>query len=157
MSPSVRVSRYAYLASAWLFVIAVVTQVLLVGLSLLGGTPSWGAHIGLGHTIGLFPLLALVFAFVGRLPRAAKVDSAVLLGTYIVQAEVFAAIRGAAPLAAAFHPVLALAVFYLSLRLALNARAAISPALPESTPRAQPTLVTQRDAAGGEPPEQKAA
>jgi hypothetical protein len=154
------VTRVGYLLSAWLFVIGVVIQVLLVGLSLLGRVPSWDTHIGLGHTIGIFPLLALVFAYVGRLPRTAKVQSAVIFGTYLFQAEVFAGIRDIAPLAAALHPVLALALFYLGLRQALEAQALIRPSMVEPAPVQQPTLVGQvggTDSADAEPPGQKAA
>jgi hypothetical protein len=47
------------------------------------------------------------------------------LGTYIVQAEIFAAIRADVPLFAAFHPVLALVLFALALIIALRARTVV--------------------------------
>ena len=100
-----------YAAVASLAVVALLYQVFLVGLSLLGGQPSWGTHIDFGHMFGLFPILLLILAYVGRLPGTEKRLNWTLFGIYIVQAEVFAVIRGAVPLLAAFHPVLALVLF----------------------------------------------
>jgi hypothetical protein len=50
-----RISRYLYLVLAWLFVLGILGQVYLVGLSLLGGRPSWPDHIDLGYHWRLCP------------------------------------------------------------------------------------------------------
>ncbi|MHB1133979.1 MAG: DUF6220 domain-containing protein [Chloroflexota bacterium] len=133
-------SRTAYLVIAWLGVLGILLQVFLVGLSLLGGQPSWDAHIGLGHSYLLLPLLMVILAYVGRLPRPDKRLTWLFFGVYIFLAEIFAIIRGAVPILAALHPVLALVLFALSTLLAWRAwglARAPSPANP-SADRATP-------------------
>ena len=106
--------RVAYLVIAWVYVAAILFQVLLIGLNLFAGEPTRGTHIELGHMLGILPLLTLIVAFVGRLPRWTKVLAGWQFGLFILQAEVFAAIRSAAPVVASFHPVLAMVVFALA-------------------------------------------
>lgn len=115
--------RIIYRIFAWLFPVAILVQVLFVGLSLFTNQPYWDAHIGFGHTIGILPILLVVLGYLGRLPRQTIILTWFILGTYLVQAEVFAAIRAAASLLAAFHPVLALVLFALALLNALQTRA----------------------------------
>jgi len=104
--------RILYLIIAWLFPVAILVQVLFVGLSLFTSQPYWDSHISLGHLIGVLPILLVILTWLA-------------LGTYIVQAEVFAVIRAAVPLFAAFHPVLALVLFALALIIALQARTVV--------------------------------
>src|SRR5512135_672228 len=89
--------RLAYLTFAVLAVAGLMFQVFLVGLSLLGGRPSWEAHIGFGHSFGIFLIILIGLAFFGRVPRTDKWLAGLFFGTYILQAEVFAAIRDAVP------------------------------------------------------------
>ena len=121
----VKSTRIIYLIIAWLFPIAILVQVLFVGLSLFTSQPYWDAHISLGHTIGVLPILLVILAYLGRLSRRMIILTWLTLGTYIIQAEVFAAIRADVPIFAAFHPVLALVLFALALIIALQARTAI--------------------------------
>ena len=121
----VKTTRIIYLIIAWLFPIAILVQVLFVGLSLFTSQPYWDDHISLGHMIGVLPILLVILGYLGRLPRRTIILTWLALGTYLVQAEVFAAIRADAPLFAAFHPVLALVLFALSLMIALQARTVI--------------------------------
>jgi hypothetical protein len=58
-------------------------------------------------------------------PRTDKWLVWLFFGTYIIQAEVFAAIRDAVPLAAAFHPVLAMVMFATSVLVAWRAYALV--------------------------------
>jgi len=99
---------------AWLFPVAIVVQVFFVGLSLFTGQALWSIHITFGHALGLLPLLLVCLSSLGRLPSAAKRLAWLVLGVYLIHAEVFAAIRADAPLLAAFHPVLALVLFALA-------------------------------------------
>ncbi|HEX6482125.1 MAG TPA: DUF6220 domain-containing protein [Ktedonobacteraceae bacterium] len=114
--------RIIYLIIAWLFPVAILVQVLFVGLSLFTGQSYWDAHIGFGHSIGILPILLVILGYLGRLPRRTIILTWLALGTYLVQAEVFAAIRADAPFFAAFHPVLALVLFALAVIIALRAR-----------------------------------
>lgn len=121
MDKRLKISRYAFLVCAWLFVAGILTQVFFVGLSLLGGQPSWRSHIGLGHGLGLVVLLIMALAYSGQLPGRMKRLSWLSFGTYILQAEILTALRSALPLAAALHPVFALLLFGLAAYLAVQA------------------------------------
>lgn len=116
----VKWTRILYLIVAWLFPVAILIQVFLVGLSLFTGQAYWSTHRDVGHTLAVLPLLLVMLAYLGRLPRSEKRLIWLQFGVYLVQAEVFAAIRDVAPFLAAFHPVLALVLFALSLILALR-------------------------------------
>ena len=117
--------RIFYLIAAWLFPVAILVQVFFVGLSLLAGQAYWGTHVEFGHTIIVLPLLLVILAYLGRVPRVEKWLVWSQFGVCLVQTEVFATIREAVPLLAAFHPVLALVLFALALIIALRARAVI--------------------------------
>jgi hypothetical protein len=121
----VKWTRICYLMVAWLFPVAILTQVFFVGLSLFTGQTLWGTHRDFGHTLGVFPLLLIGLSYLGRVPRQDKLLVWLQFGVYLVQAEVFAAIRDSVPFLAAFHPVLALVLFALALILALRALAGV--------------------------------
>src|SRR6266700_4113752 len=103
-------TRRLYLMAAWLFPVAILIQVLFVGLSLFTGQAYWSTHRDLGHSLAVLPLLLIILSYLGRLPRSEKLLIWLLFGIYLVQAEVFAAIRADVPILAAFHPVLALVI-----------------------------------------------
>jgi hypothetical protein len=121
----VKWTRILYLIVAWLFPVAILIQVFLVGLSLFTGQAYWSTHRDVGHTLAVLPLLLVILAYLGRVPSAEKRLIWLQFGVYLVQAEVFAAIRDVAPLLAAFHPVLALVLFALALIIALRARTVV--------------------------------
>lgn len=121
----VKWTRIINLIIAWLFPVAILVQVLFVGLSLFTSQPYWDAHVTLGHSIGILPILLVILGYLGRLPRRTIILTWLALGTYLVQAEVFAVIRADAPLLAAFHPVLALVLFALALLNALQTRTVV--------------------------------
>lgn len=118
----IKLARMLYLIFAWLFPLAILIQVLFVGLSLFTGQPFWDIHMSFGHMLALFPLLMVILMYLARLPRSAAVLTWIMFGTYLVQAEVFAAIRESFPGVAAFHPALALVLFSLAVVVALQAR-----------------------------------
>jgi hypothetical protein len=117
--------RLLYLMVAWLLPAAILTQVFFVGLSLFTGQALWGTHRDFGHALGVFPLLLLILGYLGRVPRQDKLLVWLQFGVYLVQAEVFAAIRDSVPFLAAFHPVLALVLFALALMVALRAQTVV--------------------------------
>lgn len=121
----VKWTRILYLSAAWLFPAAILIQVFLVGLSLFTGQAYWSTHRDVGHSLAVLPLLLVMLAYLGRLPRSEKLLIWLLFGVYLVQAEVFAAIRDAVPLFAAFHPVLALVLFALAILIALRSRTVV--------------------------------
>src|SRR5258707_14329592 len=100
----VKWTRILYLIVAWLFPVAILVQVFLVGLSLFTTQPYWDAHIGFGHSIVLLPALQVLLAYLGKIPRPAKGLTWVSLGLTLIQTEDFAMIRTAVPSLAALHP-----------------------------------------------------
>ena len=131
--------RMAYLVLAWLYVVAIVVQVLLIGLNLFAGESTRSVHVEFGHWVGVLPVLMLIVAFAGHLPGPAKALAGWQLGVFMLQSEVFAAIRSLIPLLAAFHPVLAMVAFALAVYNARRASAwvrvpAQPPAVPERAP-----------------------
>jgi len=121
MQSRLRLYCYAYAVVTWLFVVGILTQVFLVGLSLLGQQPSWQSHIGLGHSLGIVALLMIVFAYLGRLPRAIKPLTWLNLIIYALLADVSVFMRGSLPVVAALHPVLAMLLFAIAGSLAIYA------------------------------------
>jgi hypothetical protein len=121
MESRVRLSRYAYVGATWLFVAGILMQVFLIGLSLLGGRPSWQTHVGLGHGLAGLVLLMIVLAYMGRLPRRMKSLTWLAFAIYVLLADIVIFMRASAPLVAALHPVLAVLLFGVSGHLALRA------------------------------------
>jgi Family of unknown function (DUF6220) len=117
--------RMLYLIVSWLFPVAILFQVFLVGLSLFTTQPYWDAHIGFGHSIVLLPALQVLLAYLGKIPPPAKGLTWLLLGICLIQTEVFAMIRTAVPTLAALHPVLALVLFALAMTVAWRARTVV--------------------------------
>lgn len=136
MESRLRVSRYGYTAAAWLFAAGILTQVFLIGLSLLGGRPSWQTHVGLGHGLAIAPLVMIVSAYVGRLPRPMKPLTWLALVVYVLLADVVIFLRRSVPLVAALHPVLAVLLFGVVGFLAVQAWRLMREA------RAKPLLAT---------------
>lgn len=116
-----RASRIGYLSLATLLAVGVLTQVFLVGLSLLGGQPSWEAHIGLGHSLSLLVLLMLILAYMGRLPSPIKPLTWITAGVYVLLADVVVFLSDSVPFVAALHPVLAVLLFALAAHVSVRA------------------------------------
>jgi hypothetical protein len=106
-----RSGRYGFLVLSLLFVLAVLWQTLLAGLGLFRSDEVWNLHMGTGHLVVAIPLLMLLLSLGLRLGRRTYRYSGLLLVGTVLQADVFAAIRGSVPVVAAFHPVLALLLF----------------------------------------------
>ena len=118
-------TRTLYLIVAWLFPVAILFQVFLVGLSLFTAQPYWDAHIGFGHTIVFLHILQVLLAYLGKIACPAKGLTWLSLGLTLIQTEVFALIRTVVPTLAALHPVLALVLFALAIFIALRARTVV--------------------------------
>jgi hypothetical protein len=116
-----KISRMIYMVLAWLFVAGVLVQVFLAGMVIVARQMGWGSHIGLGHTLGLPLIFMVATAYLGKLPGSLKRLTWLLLGVYILQADVLIFMRASAPVLSALHPVLALVDFALGLALAWEA------------------------------------
>jgi hypothetical protein len=121
--------------AAILWVVALIVQVFLAGQALanLGGTGNFDTHIGVGFTIGIIQLVALVLAFAARMSRRDIGISAGILGLYIVQ-TLLPGFRTDMPVVAALHPLNAMFLFVISVWYARHAwRVAATPE-PMATP-----------------------
>jgi hypothetical protein len=123
----VKIARYIYAAAAWLFVVGVVAQVFLAGMVVGAAQMGWDAHVGLGHTLAGPLIFMLISMYLGRLPGRMKWLTWLLFGAYVLQADVLIFLRGTAPVAAAFHPVMALIDFALGVMLARRALPLLRP------------------------------
>lgn len=116
-----KVSRMLYTFFAWLFVIGVITQVFFAGMTVVAVRWPWTNHVNLGHMLALPLLVMLISMYGGKLPGRMKRLTWLLLGVYVLQADVLIFMRASAPVLSAFHPVLALVDFALGLVLARQA------------------------------------
>lgn len=117
-----RSSRIGHLIAAWVFVVALVVQVFLAGLGLFAGSENWKTHVDFGYSaVWIVILLLPIFALVARLPRREIGLSFLLLALYIPQCLLPPLVRAGGPgFIAAFHPVNALLMFGLAIRIGLQ-------------------------------------
>lgn len=116
-----KASRIVYAVFSGLFVLGVLLQVFLAGMTVVAGRMGWDNHIGLGHTLALPLLVMLISMYVGKLPGRMKRLTWLLFLVYVLQADVLIFMRGSAPVLSALHPVLALVDFALGVALARQA------------------------------------
>jgi hypothetical protein len=109
--------RGLYAVLVWLFVAGVVVQVFFAGMVVVARQMNWDYHRALGATLGLSTLLLLILVYLGRLPGRIKRFNWLLFVVLTVQVLALS-LRDRVPFLSAFHPVLALAVFTVSLSLA---------------------------------------
>jgi len=113
-------ARYVFVAFVWIYVAAILFQVFLAGIGLFGAAKDFEPHAGLGWILHLVPVLLLIVAAVARVGSSLLRWTAALLVVQFVQ-PILATLRNDAPVAAAFHPVLALVIFWLALTIGLKA------------------------------------
>lgn len=109
-----------YLALVWLYLGAIVVQVFLAGTALFYPARDFELHRGLGWLLHLAPVLLLIAALAGRVGREIAWWTVALLVVQGIQ-PLLPGLRADLPWAAALHPVLALAIFWLALALGLKA------------------------------------
>jgi hypothetical protein len=116
--------RYLFAASAVLFVIGVVVQILLAGWGVTGlGGQGMNTHIQFGYWLSLAPIIPLVLAWPARAGRRTVVMCAVLLVITFVQTLLPSTAPGRAdiPWIAALHPITAFVVLGLGIMVARRA------------------------------------
>jgi Family of unknown function (DUF6220) len=132
--------RYLFAASAVLFVIGVVVQILLAGWGIAGlGGQGMRTHIDFGYTLSLVPIVPLVLSWPARAGRQTIAMCAVLLVLTFVQTLLPTAPDGM-PWVAALHPITAFIVLGLGImvsrRAVTMARATAAAAVPAEEPAA---------------------
>lgn len=119
-----RVMRVLFIAFAWLFVLGILVQVFLAGLNIFAPSPSitWNLHVNFAHFIEFIPLLLILFALLGRFPRAMWLLSLLLMVQFILQYAFIKLPPQINILAlSALHPVNALVMFWVSIHVAWRA------------------------------------
>ena len=127
----IAIARWAHLVSAWLFAAGVLLQGYLAGAALaqLGGNGDFEMHVGIGYSLmGLLALAVLLFALLGRMPRAHVGWSGLLFILYIFQTAL-PLLRSSSPAIAALHPANAMVMLVLAVVVAVAARRQITGAI----------------------------
>jgi len=122
----VRASRYIYVIAAWAVVVGLIVQVLLIGMGLLGGSPSSvDTHKGLGWIVHLTPILVIPFAFLAR-AGSRHWHWALASAVVVFTVPIFVIMRDSVPIAGALHPVAAFLAFPLAIIVATNSLRALN-------------------------------
>jgi uncharacterized protein DUF6220 len=124
-------ARYLYAAMVWAYLVGILVQVFLIGFALFSAAHDFEPHIGLGWILHLVPILLLIVGAVARVGSRLLWWNAALAVVQFIQ-PILATLRTDQPVVAAFHPVLALIIFWLAFTLGLMAwrlARATSPAL----------------------------
>ncbi|MEN8698572.1 DUF6220 domain-containing protein [Bacillus infantis] len=116
-----RAGGMAFVVFSILFAVCVLTQIYIAGMGVFVNPISWRTHVGFVHLFGFsLPLLMLMFAFIGGLPRS-------ILGQVLgVMLSIFlmyftANITGTLPWAGSLHPVIAVIILIQALLIVKNA------------------------------------
>jgi hypothetical protein len=121
---------YVYAVLLWLFLAALAVQIFLAGMGLAGlGSGDMEAHIGLGWTLHLPVLLILVAALLARVGR--PTIWWVLVFFVIGAIQPILATMDAVPLIAALHPLGAVLLTIITVKLALDTLPRLRTAGPE--------------------------
>jgi len=116
----IRVAQYGYATLAWALVAAIVLQVFFIGLGLFAGSEYVSVHRDFGWILHLAPVLVVVAAAAAGAGRTG-ILWAIALAIVIWLVPILAVLRDGAPAVAAFHPVLAVSAFGLSVAVAIAA------------------------------------
>jgi Family of unknown function (DUF6220) len=137
-----QIFRYVYAAVAVLFVAGVVFQVFLAGMFLFAGGDR-ATHIDFGYTIELVPLLLLLLIWPAHVGRRLGWMTAALVVDVFVQGSL-PYFKTDLPIVAALHPVNALLVLWLSVRVAQEAVALARSGLQSATREGEPAVIGQQ-------------
>ena len=109
ISGRLRIWRKVFLCLAGLFVLTVAIQVFLAGFATFIDPVKWHSHVVFVRIIEFLPIIMLIISFIGKLPTIVRWQS---LGLFILIMLMYATAN--IPNAGAFHPVIALIMFWLS-------------------------------------------
>ena len=115
-----RAATLVYVALAWALVGSIVLQVFFIGLGLFVDSANLQLHRDFGWILHVAPLLVLVAAAAAGAGRG-RIALAGLMVVVVWLVPILAAVRSEMRLAAAFHPVFALAAFALAVLVARGA------------------------------------
>jgi len=139
--------RYLFAASAVLFVIGVVVQILLAGWGIAGlGGQGMNTHRQFGYWLSLAPIVPLILAWPARAGRRTVLMCAGLLVITFVQTLLPSTAPGRAdiPWIAALHPITAFVVLGLGIGVARRAVALARAGDAVSAPADEPAPTTSQ-------------
>lgn len=111
-------SRRAFRLLAWIFLAGIALQVFLAGLGIFDNAAWWAQHKSFVHLLEALPVIMLILAFIGRMPASLRWYTA---GAFLLIGVQYATIELGMPVLAAWHPVNAVILFWLTLTLAQRA------------------------------------
>lgn len=110
-------ARSAFPFVAGLFAVCAIIQVFLAGLGVFDDPASFVTHRDFGYMISLLPIVLVVLALVGGMPRRYAGLSALLFVLFIFQ-SVFVQARESMPALAALHPLNGFLILAIGILLA---------------------------------------
>lgn len=113
-------ARYAFVGLVWLYLAGIVVQTFLAGFALFTPERDFELHRNLGYLLHLAPIGLLIVALAGRVGREIMTWTVALLIVQGIQ-PLLPLLRDDIPWAAALHPVLVLAIFWIGVKLGLKA------------------------------------
>lgn len=116
-SSRIRLFRIIFIVLSWGLVACIGLQTFTAGMAVFYDAGHWRQHELFVHIFGYIPLLMLLFAFPAQLPKRLKWMSLTLF--LLIYLQYFTA---NIPAAGAFHPVIALVLIVLALKVARSAK-----------------------------------
>jgi hypothetical protein len=110
-------ARSAFPFVAGLFAVCAIIQVFLAGLGVFDDASAFVTHRDFGYMISLLPIVLVVLALVGGMPRRYAGLSALLFVLFLLQ-SVFVQMRDSVPAVAALHPLNGFLILALGILLA---------------------------------------
>ncbi|WP_175991506.1 DUF6220 domain-containing protein [Bacillus sp. Marseille-Q1617] len=105
-----RIGRIGFLLLSMFFAAAVLAQVMIAGAAVFVNPVNWGRHAEFVHYFGfMVPVLMVVFAGIGRMPRTYLVQVLALMVSIFLM-YFTANITRTLPWAGALHPVIAVMI-----------------------------------------------
>ncbi|HEY3993869.1 MAG TPA: DUF6220 domain-containing protein [Ktedonobacteraceae bacterium] len=117
-----RVMRILYIVSAWLFALCILIQVFLAGMGVFDSATWFSVHVAFAHNFEYIAVLLLILSLLGRFPRAIPLLSLLLIVQFALQ-YAFVQLSGQLGVLflAAFHPVNAVVMFWVTQHVARRA------------------------------------
>lgn len=112
----ISIYRAAFLFLAWGLAACIVVQTLFAGLAIFTDSGYWLQHTSFVHIFEWLPLLSLLLAYLAKFPKRIFWETLILF--VLLHMQYFTAELAGAR---AFHPVVALLLFWLSLQIAIRA------------------------------------
>lgn len=106
---------------AWIYALFIVAQVFFAGLAMFVNS-DWTAHSGFARYFIIFPILMILLSLIARLPVTYLIRS-FLLFIMVIMMFVTANLFSVIGILTALHPVISLAMFWVTITLARQAAA----------------------------------